>query len=63
MATTETPGSIVLRCNVGWEDVREVMAKSRILTLMRATRKARTCAGSSRNKAPAVARRTPGSGT
>jgi hypothetical protein len=35
MATTETPGSIVLRCNVGWEDVRAVMATSRILTLMR----------------------------
>jgi hypothetical protein len=29
--------SIVLRCNVGWEDVREVMATSRILTLMRRT--------------------------
>jgi len=35
MATTETPDSVVLRCNLGWEDVREVMATSRILTLMR----------------------------
>jgi hypothetical protein len=35
MATTKTPGSVVLRCNLGWEDVREVMATSRILTLMR----------------------------
>jgi hypothetical protein len=35
MATTETPDSIVLRCNLGWEDVREVMATPRILTLMR----------------------------
>lgn len=27
--------SVVLRCDLGWEDVREVMAESRLLTVMR----------------------------
>ena len=32
---TATAGTLVLRCELGWEDVREVMAASRLLTLMR----------------------------
>ena len=32
---TETTDSVVLRYELGWEDVREVMATSRILVLMR----------------------------
>jgi hypothetical protein len=35
MTMTETTDSVVLRCDLGWEDVREVMATSRILVLMR----------------------------
>jgi len=35
MATTGTTANVVLRCELGWEDVREVMETSRLLTLMR----------------------------
>jgi hypothetical protein len=35
MAETETTGTVVLRCDLGWDDVREVMAASRLLGLMR----------------------------
>jgi len=30
-----TADTLILRCELGWEDVREVMAASRLLTLMR----------------------------
>jgi hypothetical protein len=35
MTMAETADSVVLRCDLDWEDVREVMATSRILVLMR----------------------------
>jgi hypothetical protein len=35
MTMAETTNSVVLQCDLGWEDVREVMATSRILVLMR----------------------------
>jgi len=35
MATAGTTIGVVLRCDLGWEDVREVMETSRLLTLMR----------------------------
>jgi hypothetical protein len=35
MATTGMTVNVVLRCDLGWEDVREVMETSRLLTLMR----------------------------
>src|SRR5256886_7372301 len=35
MAMAEAADTLVLRCELGWEDVREVMAASRLLTLMR----------------------------
>ena len=35
MAMTATTNTVVLRCDLGWEDVREVMATSRLLTLIR----------------------------
>jgi len=35
MATAGTTAHVVLRCDLGWEDVREVMETSRLLTLMR----------------------------
>jgi hypothetical protein len=35
MATAGTTTNVVLRCDLGWEDVREVMETSRLLTLMR----------------------------
>jgi hypothetical protein len=35
MTMAETTDSVVLRCDLGWEDVREVMTTSRILVLMR----------------------------
>jgi hypothetical protein len=35
MATATAAETIVLRCELGWADVREVMAASRLLTLMR----------------------------
>ena len=35
MAMAGTTDNVVLRCELGWEDVREVMATSRLLTLMR----------------------------
>jgi hypothetical protein len=35
MATAGTTANVVLRCDLGWEDVREVMETSRLLTLMR----------------------------
>ena len=35
MSMAETTDSVVLRYDLGWEDVREVMATSRILVLMR----------------------------
>ena len=31
----EAADTLVLRCELGWEDVREIMAASRLLTLMR----------------------------
>jgi hypothetical protein len=35
MTMAEATDTVVLRCELGWEDVREVMAASRLLTLMR----------------------------
>jgi hypothetical protein len=35
MAMAEAVDTLVLRCELGWEDVREVMAASRLLTIMR----------------------------
>src|SRR5712664_278504 len=35
MAMAEAADTLVLRCELGWEDVREIMAASRLLTLMR----------------------------
>jgi hypothetical protein len=35
MATAGTTVNVVLRCDLGWEDVCEVMETSRLLTLMR----------------------------
>jgi|SRR5215469_12407348 len=35
MAMAGLTDSVVLRCDLGWEDVREVMATSHLLTLMR----------------------------
>src|SRR5256885_4780471 len=35
MAIAEAADTLVLRCELGWEDVREIMAASRLLTLMR----------------------------
>src|SRR5260370_31986163 len=35
MAMPVAADTLVLRCELGWEDVREVMAASRLLTLMR----------------------------
>jgi hypothetical protein len=35
MAVAGLTNSVVLRCDLGWEDVREVMETSRLLTLMR----------------------------
>ena len=35
MAMTATTNTVVLRCDLGWEDVREVMATSRLLAIMR----------------------------
>jgi hypothetical protein len=35
MSMTATAGTLVLRCELGTEDVREVMAASRLLTVMR----------------------------
>jgi hypothetical protein len=35
MTMAESTDTVVLRCDLGWYDVREVMAASRLLTLMR----------------------------
>src|SRR5436309_14236991 len=35
MAIAEAADTLVLRCEFGWEDVREIMAASRLLALMR----------------------------
>ena len=35
MIATEGVGTAVLRCDLRWEDVREVMATSRLLVVMR----------------------------
>jgi hypothetical protein len=35
MAMASATDTLVLRCELGWEDVREVMAASRLLTVMR----------------------------
>src|SRR5437762_14158273 len=35
MAIAEAADTLVLRCELGWEDVREIMAASRLLALMR----------------------------
>lgn len=35
MAVAGLANSVILRCDLGWEDVREVMETSRLLTLMR----------------------------
>jgi len=35
MATAEAADTLVLRCELGWEDAREILAASRLLTLMR----------------------------
>ncbi len=77
MAATEKPDRVVFRCNPGWEDVRETMAASRILTPMRqpwtmaglifaallAESVARLVRGFVRKQSSGCSRRTPGSGT
>ena len=35
MAIAEAADTLVLRCELGWEEVREIMAASRLLTVMR----------------------------
>jgi len=35
MTITATPETVILRCELGWAEVREVMAASRLLALMR----------------------------